>query len=57
MIRRIVILGFALVLVRQALAGDWLAWRGPTGCGVATEKNLPVEWGREKNVRWRVPLP
>ncbi len=50
---------FAVILLSttMALAGDWPAWRGPTGDGVSTETGLPVEWSREKNVRWRVPLP
>jgi hypothetical protein len=39
------------------LAGNWPGWRGPTGTGVSPEDNLPTEWGREKNVRWRVDLP
>ncbi len=33
-------------------------FRGPTGLGYTTEKNLPVKWGgKEKaNVRWASPL-
>jgi outer membrane protein assembly factor BamB len=38
-------------------AGDWPGWRGPTGDGISAETGLPTEWNREKNVRWRVPLP
>jgi outer membrane protein assembly factor BamB len=41
----------------SAVADDWPAWRGPTGYGVTPDTNLPTEWSREKNVRWRVPLP
>ena len=50
----------ALLLAAAALplqAGNWPAWRGPTGDGVCTEKNLPMKWGRAENVKWRVPLP
>src|SRR5438128_6062199 len=38
-------------------AGNWPQWRGPQGTGVATEKNLPLHWSTNENVRWRVPLP
>lgn len=46
-----------LLMCGSVRAGDWPAWRGPTGDGVSTESNLPLEWDREKNVTWRVPLP
>lgn len=38
-------------------AGNWPAWRGPTGMGISAETNLPVRWSATENVRWRVPLP
>lgn len=40
-----------------ASAANWPAWRGPEGSGVTTEKNLPLRWGTNENVRWRVALP
>jgi outer membrane protein assembly factor BamB len=40
-----------------AAADDWPAWRGPTGLGVSAEQNLPLEWDRTKNVRWKAALP
>jgi outer membrane protein assembly factor BamB len=40
-----------------ALAGPWPAWRGPEGNGVCREQHLPLRWGTNENVRWRVPLP
>jgi len=39
-----------------ALAGDWPAWRGPTGQGVSDEKNLPLKWSATENVKWKTPL-
>lgn len=48
--------GLAL-LATAAPAEDWLAWRGPEGSGICREKNLPLRWGTNDNVRWRVPLP
>jgi outer membrane protein assembly factor BamB len=40
-----------------ALADNWPAWRGPTGNGLSTEKNLPTEWSPTKNVAWKLELP
>lgn len=45
------------VLSERAAAGNWPAWRGPTGIGLADEENLPVRWSTNENVKWRVPLP
>lgn len=40
-----------------AFAENWPGWRGPTGNGISTEKNLPVEWSPTKNVAWKLALP
>lgn len=41
-----------------ARAGNWPAWRGDAaGSGITTEKNLPLEWSTERNIRWRAALP
>src|SRR5580765_1722425 len=52
---------FAAVLtissVVSAPAANWPGWRGPEGTGVSTEKNLPLTWSTNENVRWRVALP
>jgi outer membrane protein assembly factor BamB len=37
--------------------GNWPSWRGEEGLGIVHEADLPTEWGREKNVLWRVELP
>lgn len=39
-----------------ARADDWPAWRGPTGQGICTEKNLPLKWSDTENVKWKIPL-
>src|SRR6186713_2878468 len=41
----------------SASAANWPAWRGSEGNGVSAEKNLPLRWSTNENVRWRVPLP
>ena len=38
-------------------AENWPQWRGPGGQGISTEKQLPTEWGVDKNVAWKVQLP
>lgn len=38
-------------------AANWPGWRGPDGTGVSSEKNLPLQWSTNENVRWRVALP
>jgi outer membrane protein assembly factor BamB len=40
-----------------AIAGDWPAFRGPDGNGIALEDRAPLHWGPGKNVRWQVTLP
>jgi len=57
MLHRVAACVLAAGVTSSTLAGDWPTWRGPTGYGVSEEKGLPVEWDREKNVRWHVPLP
>ncbi len=49
---------YAIVASGIVSANPWPAWRGDAlGSGIATETGIPVEWGKEKNIRWRVPLP
>jgi outer membrane protein assembly factor BamB len=49
----------ALVVIATvpALAGNWPAWRGPDGTGVAHDSNVPLTWSEKENVCWRTPLP
>ena len=51
-------LSFAIVLLcaTSLAAQEWPAWRGPTGQGFCTEKDLPVTWSETENVKWKVPL-
>jgi len=38
-------------------AEDWSQFRGPNGTGVSITTGLPTEFGPEKNVVWKTPLP
>jgi outer membrane protein assembly factor BamB len=41
-----------------AISQDWPQFRGPNGAGVsAGQHKLPAEFGPEKNVLWKTPLP
>lgn len=55
-----IVCGIVLLFVcgRFSAAGDWPAWRGPTGLGYTEEKDLPLTWDAKtgKNVLWKAPL-
>lgn len=45
-------------LAAQSLrADDWPQFRGPGGCGASSETGLPIEWGKDRGIRWKVELP
>lgn len=37
--------------------GDWPAWRGPNGNGVANGPSPPLHWDASTNVIWKVEVP
>ena len=47
----------ASLVASAARAGDWPAFRGPSGNGISQETDVPIEWSKDKNIKWRVPLP
>jgi len=55
--------GIALVVLAcsigfpAAAEGQWTRFRGPNGTGVAASASVPIEFGPEKNVAWKTPLP
>ena len=55
---RVILLVSALLTAATARAAeDWPQFRGPTGQGLSTEVELPVEWSESRNVRWKVEIP
>jgi outer membrane protein assembly factor BamB len=40
-----------------AFAENWPQWRGPQSNGISSEKGLPVQWGPEENVQWKLAMP
>ena len=57
MLKQSFVYAFLLLAVPPAAAEDWPQFRGPTGQGVSTESELPVEWSESRNVRWKVEVP
>jgi outer membrane protein assembly factor BamB len=47
----------ALISIHVALADNWPQWRGPYLNGTSAEKNLPLWWGADENVIWKLTLP
>ena len=35
----------------------WHQWRGPEASGVAPHGDPPIEWGENKNIRWKTEIP
>lgn len=40
-----------------AQTANWPQFRGPQASGVAEGKNLPDEWGPDKNILWKTEVP
>jgi outer membrane protein assembly factor BamB len=57
MVSRLSTLLVLLVAALPGAADNWPAWRGPDGQGHSPDKDLPIQWSRTANVRWKTPLP
>ncbi|MGE3805342.1 MAG: PQQ-binding-like beta-propeller repeat protein [Gemmataceae bacterium] len=55
--RRLLVLPIFLVGTASLPADNWPAWRGPTGQGYCNETKLPLNWDKNTNVKWKVPMP
>jgi outer membrane protein assembly factor BamB len=40
-----------------ARGDDWPQWRGAKHDGISRETNVPVKFGKDENLVWRLPLP
>ena len=55
--KRFLSLLFVLLVATPSLVvADWPAWRGPTGQGFSSDKNLPLTWSETENVKWKIDL-
>ncbi len=60
-----IMLSIRVLLVALCLAGtlvpvaasDWPRFRGPNGTGVSTDSDVPIKFGEEKNLQWKIALP
>jgi outer membrane protein assembly factor BamB len=56
-LRILVALIVCAVALPLAVGADWTGFRGPAGTGVSEEQQLPTEWGKDKNLAWKVKIP
>lgn len=47
----------ALATLLLATAGTWPEFRGPSGQGISTAGNVPIEWSPTTNVAWKQDIP
>ncbi|MBK9709625.1 MAG: PQQ-like beta-propeller repeat protein [Acidobacteria bacterium] len=52
-----ILISFLILGVSFVNAENWPQWRGPNLNGISNEKNLPLKWGTEENVTWKLQLP
>src|SRR5205814_3599253 len=45
------------LLAAVPLCGQWTQFRGQNASGIAVARNLPIEFGPQKNVLWKTELP
>jgi len=38
-------------------ADNWPQWRGPRMDGISRDKGVPVKWGPEENITWKLAMP
>jgi outer membrane protein assembly factor BamB len=50
-------LGLLLILALAAVAADWPRFRGPSGAGIAADKEIPVQWSGKDATLWKVAIP
>ena len=56
---RLLFAGFVGLVGSLVFAADaeWPQFRGPNGSGIAIKATPPTEFGPDKNVKWKVPVP
>jgi len=54
-----VLISIAILLTVSSTgsAADWPQFRGPGGCSLAPEADVPVTWSESRGIAWRVDLP
>lgn len=44
-------------LLTFAQAEDWPGFRGTNSSGLATGTSIPMEWSKDKNIKWKIAIP
>ncbi|QEL18688.1 PQQ-binding-like beta-propeller repeat protein [Limnoglobus roseus] len=57
MLRLLLSILASIVLIPPTLSADWPEFRGPNGAGQYDGPKLVTEWGPDKNVAWKTPIP
>ena len=57
MSRRLRIFATVILLHTPATAADWPQFRGPTGDGISTSRDVPIEWSDTENIAWKQAIP
>ncbi len=55
--RCLLCIGLSAGFVFSTWGQDWPQFRGPSGDGVASAKNLPTTWSASNNIAWEVKVP
>jgi outer membrane protein assembly factor BamB len=50
------ILTSLILLAGTLMAENWPGWRGPSGDGISSEKNLPTHWSNTENIAWKTSI-
>ncbi len=55
----VVAVGCEVAIGAEAVKRDahWPQWRGPNGDGVARDADPPLQWGDDKNIKWKTAIP
>jgi outer membrane protein assembly factor BamB len=54
---RVFVAGVMCLGIASSFAENWPGWRGPRGDGTSIEKELPTQWGLDKNILWKTQIP
>ena len=60
--RTTLVIALTLLLAGSTFGSDdpssnWPQWRGPESNGVSPTADPPLEWGPDKNIKWKVDVP
>jgi len=48
---------FIFASITPGAAENWPRFRGPTGQGISSEENVPLQWSADSNIVWKTEIP